>query len=62
MGQVVVQDGGSTDHGVSGSPSRIFSINSSFQARKWVANHIHNYVGTKGVSQNHLLSLMITRY
>ena len=42
VGQVVVQDGRSADHGVSGSPSRFFSVNSSFQAGNWVANHIQN--------------------
>ena len=39
---MVVQDGRSADHGVSGSPSRFFSVNSSFQAGNWVANHIQN--------------------
>jgi hypothetical protein len=42
MGQVVVQDGRSVDHGASGSPSSFFSVNSSFQAGKWVVNHIQN--------------------
>jgi hypothetical protein len=38
--QVVVQDGGIVDHGVSGSPVSFFSINKCFQAGKWVANHL----------------------
>jgi len=42
VGQMVVQNGGSVDHGVSGPPFRSFSINSSFQAGKWVANHMQN--------------------
>jgi len=40
VGQTVAQDGGSVDHGVSGSPVRFFSINKCFQAGKWVANHL----------------------
>ncbi|AES96407.1 transmembrane protein, putative [Medicago truncatula] len=40
--KMVVQNGGSVDHGVNGPPFRVFSINSSLQAGKRVANHIHN--------------------
>jgi len=42
MGQTVAQDGGSADHGISGSPVSYFSINKCFQAEKWIANHIQN--------------------
>ena len=42
VGQMVVQNEGSADHGVSGPPFRFFSINSSFQAGKRVVNHIQN--------------------
>jgi hypothetical protein len=39
-GQTVAQDGGSADHGISGSPVIYFSINKYFQAGKWVTNHL----------------------
>jgi len=40
VGQAVVQDGRSADHGISCSPVNYFSINKCFQARKWLANHL----------------------
>jgi hypothetical protein len=40
VGQTVAQDGGSVDHGISGSPVSYLSINKCFQAGKWVANHL----------------------
>jgi len=39
-GQAVVQNGGSADHGISGSPVSYSSINKCFHIRKWVANHL----------------------
>jgi hypothetical protein len=40
MGRTVAQDGGSADHGISGSPISYLSIHKCFQAEKWVANHL----------------------
>jgi len=42
LGQAVIQDGESADHGISGSPISYSSINECFQVGKWVANHLKN--------------------
>jgi len=42
VGQAVVRDGRSVDHGISGSPTSYSSINKCFQVGKWVANHLLN--------------------
>jgi len=42
VGQAVVQNGGSADHGINGSQVSYFSINKCFQVGKWVANHLLN--------------------
>jgi len=42
VGQTIVQDGRSSDHGISGSSVSYFSIHKCFQARKWVTNQLLN--------------------